>query len=184
MSCEHDGQEQHGRLQVRPLSIKRKVPSSQAGFSQTGLPSVLLTPSQRSLWGIIVGLAAVCQSKWLDFSKLGLTLEFERALVLHGRCEPVGEVCAPTLCWPVLLGDSGAHTHLRVSGTDVSCTPLPLRSLFYPLLPLLGWFFSSYQLFPVFFSSLLAHTHAQSIVYFSSCSFCSLCLQIFISILY
>lgn len=98
MSCDHDGQEQHGRTQVRPLSIKVKVPSSQAGSSQTGLPSALLTLSQRSLWGIIVGLAAVCQSKLLNFSKLGLALEFERALVLHGSCEPVGEVCAPTLC--------------------------------------------------------------------------------------
>lgn len=67
----------------------------------------------------------------------------------------MGSVCSHS----VLLRDSGAHTHLSLRHSRPA-PPLPLRSLFCPLLPLLGCFFPPTSSFLSFFPPfLLTHMH-------------------------
>lgn len=150
-------------LQINPLSFKIKVPSSQAGSSQTGLPSVLLSPPQRSWWGIrvalAVALAQVCQSSLLNFSKLGLALESERALVLHREVWACGRCVLPLRAWLCPAEGSGAHTHLSLRHSHVLHPPssqepvLPTASFVRLFFPPTSFFLS---FFPPF---LLTHIH-------------------------
>lgn len=116
-------------------------------------------------------------------------------------CEHVGKRYAPCciaaalprhrLCCHDVKGRGSLHPPSEPSGraacrTSDRHTHCPsLTGLFCPLLPLFGWGSFSLTAFSCLFFLFLAHTHAQSVVYFSSCPFCFLPLQvIFISIFY
>lgn len=136
-------------LQVNALSIRIKVPRSQAGSFQTGIPSVLLTPSQSSLWGGLYWVHFPQQQFWPKYVTVNcyifLNLAWHWSLAVLsscvGRCEPVGGVCSHSVPDPVLLRDSGLTPTSESQAQLCPAPPLPLRGLFCPLLPSFGYFF-------------------------------------------
>lgn len=149
-------------LQVNALSIRIKVPCSQAGSFQTGVPSVLLTPSQSSLWGGLYWVHFPQQQFWPKYVTVNcyifLNLAWHWSLAVLSSC--VGRCVLPLCARPCPAEGLRAHTHLRVSGTALFCTPSSSQGPVLPTASFVWLFFPPTSFFLSFFPPfLLTHMH-------------------------